>query len=118
MHGLLFEAFDVCHCEWNSAEVLNQHQPPSPLGRDEVGLVCKADKMEEVALRSPDRNLVPTEILSSSTSASNPEGARNVMDWSRDDDVVLLKDEIRRERPGVSKSLRESPAKSNGISIK
>lgn len=72
--------------------------------------------MEEFVLKSPVRNPVPTEILSSSTSDSNSRGARTVMDWSRDDDVDLLKDEIRRERPGV-KSPRKSPAQPNGISI-
>jgi hypothetical protein len=87
-----FEVYDVCCWEWSSGGFLEQHQSMSPMERYE------ADHMEEV---------VHTEILSSSTSASD---SKEVMDWSRDGDVDLLKDEM--------KSPRKSPAKPNGMSIK
>ncbi|KAG0576671.1 hypothetical protein KC19_5G098200 [Ceratodon purpureus] len=100
-----------------SAGFLEQHQSPSPTGKDEVGFADEADQLEEVTMISPVRNPVSIEVLSSSTSASSSKGAKNAMDWSRDDDVDQLKDKIRRNRPGV-KSPRKSPAKPNGRSIK
>lgn len=98
----------------SSARVSKHRKLPASTGRNEVESADEAEKSEEV-LEIQTRNSIPTETLSSSTSDSSLNTSRNAVDWSRDDGVDLLKDKVRRERPGV-KSFMAAPAKPNGIS--
>ncbi|XP_024378072.1 uncharacterized protein [Physcomitrium patens] len=100
--------------DMSSARVSKHRKLPASTGRNEVESADEAEKSEEV-LEIQTRNSIPTETLSSSTSDSSLNTSRNAVDWSRDDGVDLLKDKVRRERPGV-KSFMAAPAKPNGIS--
>lgn len=73
--------------------------------------------MEEAVPMFAVRDPIPTETLSSSTSASDLMEGRNVMNRTSVSDIDSMKDEIRRERPGV-KTPRKSPGKPIGSSAR
>lgn len=94
-----------------------QRQSPASRLRNEVESADGADRMEEAVPMFAVRDPIPTETLSSSTSASDLMEGRNVMNRTSVSDIDSMKDEIRRERPGV-KTPRKSPGKPIGSSAR
>nr|XP_024365688.1 uncharacterized protein LOC112277499 isoform X3 [Physcomitrium patens] len=95
--------------EPDSARITKQLESPSSTHEYVATIADEANKKKEVVLICPARHLIPTQILSSSTSGSSSKGVRNVMDWAYGDDTDLLEDGVRREKLGVQSPRKSAP---------